>query len=227
MDSKQAVVTLAALAHPQRLAIFRLLVREGPSGLPAGEIAEAVGRRADGRVVPSEGARPRRACCIPRATAATSATPCTSTACASSSPISPRIAARDSRSCAARLSRRRRSLCTSKGGKNDPAAQRALSVHAQFGAIDHRRMHHEPARERQIQGLQRRQPAERPRASLRAGSSAPAQLRHQRAALEIVGGVRGARRACAGFRVHRLRRRGQRDLPRLAGSADERALGLA
>ena len=43
MDSKQAVVTLAALAHEQRLAIFRLLVREGPSGLPAGEIAEAVG----------------------------------------------------------------------------------------------------------------------------------------------------------------------------------------
>ena len=43
MDQKQAVVTLAALAHEQRLAIFRLLVREGPSGLPAGEIAEAVG----------------------------------------------------------------------------------------------------------------------------------------------------------------------------------------
>jgi ArsR family transcriptional regulator len=43
MDSKAAVTSLAALAHPQRLAIFRLLVRQGPSGLPAGEIAEAVG----------------------------------------------------------------------------------------------------------------------------------------------------------------------------------------
>ena len=43
MDSKQAVVTLAALAHAQRLAIFRLLVRAGPSGMPAGEIAGAVG----------------------------------------------------------------------------------------------------------------------------------------------------------------------------------------
>ena len=43
MDSKAAVTSLAALAHAQRLAIFRLLVREGPSGLPAGEIAEAVG----------------------------------------------------------------------------------------------------------------------------------------------------------------------------------------
>jgi DNA-binding transcriptional ArsR family regulator len=43
MDSKNAVLRLAALAHDQRLAIFRLLVKEGPSGLPAGEIAEAVG----------------------------------------------------------------------------------------------------------------------------------------------------------------------------------------
>jgi DNA-binding transcriptional ArsR family regulator len=43
MNSKDAVLRLAALAHEQRLAIFRLLVKEGPSGLPAGEIAEAVG----------------------------------------------------------------------------------------------------------------------------------------------------------------------------------------
>ena len=43
MNAKEAVTSLAALAHPQRLAIFRLLVREGPSGLPAGDIAEAVG----------------------------------------------------------------------------------------------------------------------------------------------------------------------------------------
>jgi DNA-binding transcriptional ArsR family regulator len=43
MNSKTAVTSLAALAHPQRLAMFRLLVREGPSGLPAGEIAGAVG----------------------------------------------------------------------------------------------------------------------------------------------------------------------------------------
>ena len=43
MKSKDAVACLAALAHDQRLAIFRLLVKAGPSGLPAGEIAEAVG----------------------------------------------------------------------------------------------------------------------------------------------------------------------------------------
>jgi ArsR family transcriptional regulator len=42
MNETQAVTTLAALAHPQRLRIFRLLVRQGPGGLPAGEIAEAV-----------------------------------------------------------------------------------------------------------------------------------------------------------------------------------------
>ena len=43
MNRHQAVVSLAALAHDQRLAIFRLLVKEGPNGMPAGEIAEAVG----------------------------------------------------------------------------------------------------------------------------------------------------------------------------------------
>lgn len=42
MNENQAVTALAALAHPQRLAIFRLLVVEGPNGLPASEIAEAV-----------------------------------------------------------------------------------------------------------------------------------------------------------------------------------------
>ncbi len=42
MDEKQAVASLAALAHPQRLRIFRRLVQEGPSGLPAFAIAEAV-----------------------------------------------------------------------------------------------------------------------------------------------------------------------------------------
>jgi DNA-binding transcriptional ArsR family regulator len=42
MDEKHAVTSLAALAHPQRLRIFRLLVQQGPSGLPAFEIAEAI-----------------------------------------------------------------------------------------------------------------------------------------------------------------------------------------
>lgn len=42
MDETQAVTSLAALAHPQRLHIFRLLVAEGPNGLPASEIADAV-----------------------------------------------------------------------------------------------------------------------------------------------------------------------------------------
>ncbi len=40
------MTSLAALAHPQRLGIFRLLVREGPNGLAASEIAEAVGASA-------------------------------------------------------------------------------------------------------------------------------------------------------------------------------------
>lgn len=39
MGLEQAVGTLSALAQETRLAVFRLLVREGPGGLPAGEIA--------------------------------------------------------------------------------------------------------------------------------------------------------------------------------------------
>ena len=40
MKTKDAVSTLAALAHETRLEVFRLLVTEGPAGLPAGEIAK-------------------------------------------------------------------------------------------------------------------------------------------------------------------------------------------
>jgi DNA-binding transcriptional ArsR family regulator len=42
-DERKIVTSLAALAHEHRLRIFRLLVKTGPSGLPAGEIAERVG----------------------------------------------------------------------------------------------------------------------------------------------------------------------------------------
>lgn len=38
-----AVERLSALAHPARLAAFRLLVQSGPGGLPAGEIARLTG----------------------------------------------------------------------------------------------------------------------------------------------------------------------------------------
>jgi ArsR family transcriptional regulator len=43
MDESNIVVSLAALAHQHRLRIFRLLVKHGPSGLPAGEIADRIG----------------------------------------------------------------------------------------------------------------------------------------------------------------------------------------
>ena len=43
MEQKEALAALAALAHETRLAVFRLRVEAGPSGLPAGEIAERVG----------------------------------------------------------------------------------------------------------------------------------------------------------------------------------------
>jgi ArsR family transcriptional regulator, arsenate/arsenite/antimonite-responsive transcriptional repressor len=40
MKSKNAIEALSALAQETRLAIFRLLVRQGPDGLPAGAIGE-------------------------------------------------------------------------------------------------------------------------------------------------------------------------------------------
>jgi DNA-binding transcriptional ArsR family regulator len=41
MDSLVAIDALSALAHPGRLAAFRLLVKAGPDGLAAGQIARA------------------------------------------------------------------------------------------------------------------------------------------------------------------------------------------
>lgn len=43
MDVSQVVAALSALGHQHRLQIFRLLVVAGPNGIPAGEIAEAIG----------------------------------------------------------------------------------------------------------------------------------------------------------------------------------------
>lgn len=43
MESLTAVRALAALAQETRLAVFRLLVEQGPSGLAAGEIAARLG----------------------------------------------------------------------------------------------------------------------------------------------------------------------------------------
>lgn len=42
MKTTSAITALAALAQDTRLAVFRLLVQQGPSGLAAGEIAAAV-----------------------------------------------------------------------------------------------------------------------------------------------------------------------------------------
>jgi len=42
MESEAAVLSLAALAQSTRLEVFRLLVRHGPKGLAAGDIARAL-----------------------------------------------------------------------------------------------------------------------------------------------------------------------------------------
>jgi DNA-binding transcriptional ArsR family regulator len=43
MKTPAVIEALGALAHEHRLAIYRLLVEQGPSGLPAGVIGERVG----------------------------------------------------------------------------------------------------------------------------------------------------------------------------------------
>jgi ArsR family transcriptional regulator, arsenate/arsenite/antimonite-responsive transcriptional repressor len=47
MEAPTAVTALSALAHPGRLEVFRLLVRAGPAGVAAGEIARATGSLAN------------------------------------------------------------------------------------------------------------------------------------------------------------------------------------
>jgi ArsR family transcriptional regulator len=42
MESEQAILSLAALAQPTRLSVFRLLVKHEPEGLAAGDIARAI-----------------------------------------------------------------------------------------------------------------------------------------------------------------------------------------
>lgn len=43
MENKAAVSLLTALAQESRLTVFRLLVEQGPDGLPAGQIGERLG----------------------------------------------------------------------------------------------------------------------------------------------------------------------------------------
>jgi ArsR family transcriptional regulator, arsenate/arsenite/antimonite-responsive transcriptional repressor len=43
MDSERAILAFSALAQPTRLEAFRMLVRAGPKGLPAGELARKLG----------------------------------------------------------------------------------------------------------------------------------------------------------------------------------------
>jgi ArsR family transcriptional regulator len=47
METTTAAHALSALAHPGRLEVFRLLVRAGPKGVAAGDIARATGSLAN------------------------------------------------------------------------------------------------------------------------------------------------------------------------------------
>lgn len=43
MDKREALSALSALGQDTRLEVFRLLVRAGPEGVPAGEVAARLG----------------------------------------------------------------------------------------------------------------------------------------------------------------------------------------
>lgn len=43
MEQDDAIEVLAALAHPTRMSVFRLLVQAGPAGLPALKISRQLG----------------------------------------------------------------------------------------------------------------------------------------------------------------------------------------
>lgn len=45
MDNVNALAAFAALSQPTRLDVFRLLIRTGAAGLPAGDIGETLGVR--------------------------------------------------------------------------------------------------------------------------------------------------------------------------------------
>lgn len=47
METQTAVSALSALAHTGRLEVFRLLVKAGPDGMAAGDIARATGSLAN------------------------------------------------------------------------------------------------------------------------------------------------------------------------------------
>jgi len=74
MNEEQVVASLGALAHANRLRIFRLLVKRGPSGMPAGAIAGRVGMSATNTSFTSRSSI-GRGCCVPHARAASCAMP--------------------------------------------------------------------------------------------------------------------------------------------------------
>ena len=45
MDKSDALTAFGALSQPARLDAFRLLIKAGPDGLPAGQIATQLGQR--------------------------------------------------------------------------------------------------------------------------------------------------------------------------------------
>ena len=103
--------------------------------------------------------------------------------------------------------------------------QRAVSLHAQFGAQHHGRSDHQLRRSRKVQGIFGREPSCDGAESLRAGDAATAAFPDRRSLQQELGRIRQARSAGHGFCPHRMRQRGRRSLSGLAGPADHGSLG--